>query len=85
MSRLDLSLHSGMEDYTLVDVGLQLFLTDEAYFSGACERQYVFEEGEPRLTSLLLRHAPGLYATDLTFTDPVLRWNHPFDIPVTIP
>ena len=85
VSRLDLSLHSDMEDYTLVDVGLQLFLTDEAYFSGACERQYVFEEGEPRLTSLLLRHAPGLYATDLTFTDPVLRWNHPFDIPVTIP
>ncbi len=85
VSRLALSLHSGMEDYTLVDIGLQLFLTKEAYFSGACERQYAFEAGQPRLTGLLLRHAPGLYAADLTFTDPVFRWNHSFDIPVTVP
>lgn len=85
VSRLAFSLQSEKEDYTLVDVGLQLYVTEEPYFSGACERQYAFEETGPRLTDLLLRHAPGLHATNLTFVDPVFRWNHAFDIIVTIP
>lgn len=84
-SQLSLSLQSGWEDYTLVDVDLRLFYTEEDYFSGACERQYAFEESGPRLTGLLLRHVPGVYATDLTFANPVFRWNHAFDITVTIP
>lgn len=84
-SRLSLSLQSEKEDYTLVDVDLRLFYTEEDYFSGACERQYAFEETGPRLTGLLLRHVPGIYATDLTFANPVFRWNHAFAITVTIP
>ena len=84
-SQISLSLQSGQEDYTLVDVDLRLFLTEEDVFSGACERQYAFEQTGPRLTGLLLRHAPGLYATNLTFANPVYRWNHAFDIAVTIP
>ncbi|HIZ84396.1 MAG TPA: sigma-70 family RNA polymerase sigma factor [Firmicutes bacterium] len=84
-SQLSLSPQSGKEDYTLVDVDLRLFYTEEDYFLGACERQYAFEESGPRLTCLLLRHLPGIYATDLTFANPVFRWNHAFDITVTIP
>ena len=84
-SQLSLSLQSEKEDYTLVDFDLRLYYTEEDHFSGACERQYAFEESGPRLTGLLLRHVPGLYATDLTFANPVFRWNHAFDIIVTIP
>lgn len=68
-----------------MDFDLRLYYTEENYFSGACERQYAFEASGPRLTGLLLRHIPGVYATDLTFVNPVFRWNHAFDITVTIP
>lgn len=84
-SQISLSLQSEKEDYTLVDFDLRLYYTEENYFSGACERQYAFEASGPRLTGLLLRHIPGVYATDLTFVNPVFRWNHAFDITVTIP
>ena len=84
-SQLSLSLQSEKEDYTLVDFDLRLYYTEEDYFSGACERQYAFEASGPRLTGLLLRHIPGVYATDLTFVNPVFRWNHAFVITVTIP
>lgn len=84
-SQISLSLQSEKEDYTLVDFDLRLYYTEENYFSGACERQYAFEENGPRLTGLLLRHVPGVYATDLTFVNPVFRWNHVFDITVEIP
>lgn len=80
-----LPLESGGEDYTLLNFGLKLFVTEEAYFLGACERQYQFSETGSQLTGLLLRYTPGLSAIDLTFVDPVYRWNHPFQVPVIIP
>ena len=84
-SILDLSLESGKEEYILVDVGIRLWMTEEASFLGACERQYSFEETGVRFSGLLLHHVPGLYTADFTFVNPTYRWNHPFDIPVTIP
>ena len=84
-SILDLSLESGKEEYILVDVGIRLWMTEEASFLGACERQYSFEETGVRFSGLLLHHVPGLYTADFTFVNPTYRWNHTFDIPVTIP
>lgn len=64
---LALSLESGGEDYTLLNFGLKLFVTEEAYFLVACERQYQFSETGSQLTGLLLRYTPGLSAIDLIF------------------
>lgn len=85
VSILDLSLQSGKAEYTLVDVGIRLWMTEETSFLGACERQYSFEETGTRFSGMLLRHVPGLYTADFTFVNPTYRWNHAFDISVTIP
>lgn len=84
-SLLTLSMQSDHTPYTLVDIGLRMDTIPEEQMHGACVRQYAFEESGMRMNGLLFRHIPGLYAANLTIVNPTYRWNHSFDISVTIP
>lgn len=84
-SLLTLSMQSDHTPYTLVDIGLRMDTIPEEQMNGACVRQYAFEESGTRMNGLLFRHIPRLYAANLTIVNPTYRWNHSFDISVTIP
>ena len=73
------------EYMTLLDVGVQFGITYEGSHGDACQLSYTTDENGTRLSGLLLRYKPDLYAFDLTFTHPLLRLNQSFDIPVRIP
>ena len=70
---------------TLLDVGVKLGITGEGSEGTACELEYTDSADGARLTGLLLRYVPELYAADLTFVHPIFRLNQSFDIPVRIP
>lgn len=73
------------EAMTLLDVGVQFGVTAEGYQGDACQFSYTTDENGTRLSGLLLRYAPDLYAVDLTFTHPLFRLNQTFEIPLHIP
>ena len=70
---------------TLLDVGVQFGITGEGSQGDACQLSYTTDADGTRLSGLLLRYMPGLYAFDLTFTHPLFRLNQTFDIPLRIP
>ena len=85
-ARLELSYPTSQGEFmTLLDVGVRLGMTAEGSEGTACQMEYTPGEDGVRLSALLLRYKPELYAADLTFVHPVFRMNHAFDIPVRIP
>ena len=52
---------------------------------GACAPMYREEESGLALCGVTPQYQPGLSAADVTFANPVYRWNHPFRIPIVIP
>ena len=85
-AELDLILQATWKDYTLLSAGVKFGATAEGSEGTACERQYTLaEDGTTQLSGLLLRYKPGLHAANLTFTQPLYRWDCDFTIPVTIP
>lgn len=85
-AELDLTLQATWKDYTLLSAGVKFGATAEGSEGTACERQYTLaEDGTTQLSGLLLRYKPGLHAANLTFTQPLYRWDCDFTIPITIP
>lgn len=75
---------SAGEEFSLAYVGVGVGDATPSVLEYACVPSYDWELEFP-LNGALLRCLPGLDHTVLTFQDPIYRWNHCFDIPITIP
>lgn len=84
-AELPFSYRSDNEDYTLLRCDIQLWITKMMESGGAGAPMYREEESGLALCGVTLQYQPGLYAADVTFANPVYRWNHPFRIPIVIP
>ena len=77
-----LSFQNPDAELTLLHTNLQL---GNALFNDAFSFQYDFGTAGMQQTGLTLRYFTGLQRTELRFTEQFYRWNHPMEIPVTIP
>lgn len=77
-----LSFQNPDAELTLLHTNLQL---GNALFNDAFSFQYDFGTAGMQQIGLTLRYFTGLQRTELRFTEQFYRWNHPMEIPVTIP